>query len=333
MAKVKKILNDPANIVSEVLDGIVRLAGGDLARIANAQVLRRKMIPEGKVGLVIGGGAGHEPMYSAFVGAGLADASVSGAVFAAPPPDQILLATEAAHRGKGVLYVYGNYAGDNLNFDMAAELAADQGIETRTVRVTDDIATPDLGERRGIAGAFYQVKMAGYACATRDNLEDAARLVEHARDNLRSLGVSVRAGSLPETGEPTFELGEDEIEIGMGVHGERGVERRKLMSADALVEEMVQRLIADLPYRRGDEIAVLIDNLGATTWTELMIVNRRLRQLLDDAGIRVRRTDVGAWMTSQEMAGFSLSFLRLDEDLSEALAYPARSPAYSQGAD
>lgn len=331
MTRVKKILNDPADIVSEVLDGIVRLAEDDLVRVAGAQVLHRRRIPEGKVALVIGGGAGHEPMYSAFVGEGLADASVSGAVFAAPPPDQILLATRAAHRGAGVLYVYGNYAGDNMNFDMAAELAAEEGIETRTVRVADDIATADPAERRGIAGAFYQVKVAGFACATCRDLAEAARLVERCRDNLRSLGVAVRAGSLPETGEPTFELGEDEIEIGMGVHGERGVERRKLMPADDLVEEMVRRLLADLPFSRGDEIAVLIDNLGATTWTELMIVNRRMRQLLDDAGIRVRRTDVGAWMTSQEMAGFSLSFLRLDEELAAALAHPVRSPAYSQG--
>ncbi len=331
MTRVKKILNDPADIVSEVLDGIVRLAEDDLVRVAGARVLHRRRIPEGKVGLVVGGGAGHEPMYSAFVGEGLADASVSGAVFAAPPPDQILLATEAAHRGRGVLYVYGNYAGDNMNFDVAAELAAERGIETRTVRVADDIATADPAERRGIAGAFYQVKVAGFACATRDGLEDAARLVERCRDNLRSLGVAVRPGSLPETGEPTFELGENEIEIGMGVHGERGVERRELMPADELVEEMVRRLLADLPFSRGDEIAVLIDNLGATTWAELMIVNRRMRQLLDEAGIRVRRTDVGAWMTSQEMAGFSLTFLRLDEELAAALDHPVRAPGFAQG--
>ncbi len=328
MTKVKKIINAPERIVGEVLDGIVALSNGALLREGDANVLRRRDHRPGKVGLVIGGGSGHEPMYSAFVGPGLADASVAGEIFAAPSPDQIAVAARAADTGKGVLFVYGNYAGDVLNFDVASELLEAEGVACRTVVVADDVAIADPSARRGIAGAVYQVKIAGYACEHCATLDEAVALVERARTNIGTLGVALRPGSLPNTGVPTFEIGDDEIEVGMGLHGERGVSRQKLPPADRLVEDMVERICADLGLESGDRIAVLLNNLGATTFMELMIVNRKLRLLLLERGVVVGRLDVGAYFTSQEMAGFSLTFMRLDRELEAALAAPASSPGF-----
>ena len=313
-----------------MLDGLVAMSNGAIVREGEANVLRRAAKTEGKVGLVVGGGSGHEPMYSAFVGPGLADASVAGEIFAAPSPDQISVAARAADAGKGVLFVYGNYAGDVLNFDVASEMLAAEGIACRTVLVADDAAVADPSARRGIAGAVYQVKVAGYACERLPTLDEAAALVERAKTNIRTLGVAVRPGSLPGTGVATFEIGDDEIEVGMGVHGERGVLRQKLPPADRLVEDMVGRLIADLGLRAGERVAVLLNNLGATTFMELMIVNRKLHALLSEAGLVVARFDVGPYFTSQEMAGFSLSLMRLDAELEAALAAPASSPGFVQ---
>ncbi|MGC5626999.1 dihydroxyacetone kinase subunit DhaK [Georgenia sp. Z1344] len=331
MSKAKKIINDPEHLVDEVLDGLVLASHGSLTRAPGSRVLVRDSIEAGKVGLVVGGGSGHEPMYTAYVGQGLADASVAGNVFAAPAPQHVQEAIVAADQGKGVILLYGNYAGDVLNFDMGAELAEDDDdIATRTVLVNDDVATDDPDTRRGIGGAFYVVKIAGAACAEAGSLEEAEALIVKAQQATRTLGVAVRAGSLPETGEPTFELGDDEIEIGLGMHGEMGVERSAMMTADELTEKMVDKLIADLPYSSGDRVALLVNNLGATTLMELFVVNRKARELLEARGIEVVRTDVGSYFTSQEMAGFSLTLLRLDDDLERLLAAPCRSLPYSQ---
>jgi dihydroxyacetone kinase-like protein len=330
MSKVKKIINDPENIVAEVLEGAVLASHGKLRKVGDVPALIRSEIEDGKVALLIGGGSGHEPMYTFLVGPGLADASVAGNIFAAPAPHIVYEATKAADRGKGVLYVYGNYAGDIMNFDMGAELAAADGIETRTVLVTDDVSVANLADRRGIAGAFYMVKAAGAACTRAATLSEAEALVRKAQANIRSLGVAVRAGSLPETGEPTFELGDDEIEIGMGAHGEPGVQRRKLMTADDLTTEMMRLLLADLPFRRGDRVALLLNDLGATTEMELMIVNRKARSILGAEGIEVARTDIGPFLTSQEMAGFSITLMRLDAELESLLAAPCSSLPFSQ---
>ncbi|MEO0822766.1 MAG: dihydroxyacetone kinase subunit DhaK [Pseudomonadota bacterium] len=329
--KGKKIINDPERLVPEIIEGLVLAAGGSLAPVPGVNALMRTDMPDEKVGLLIGGGSGHEPMYTAFVGDGLADASVCGNIFAAPTPDIILEATKAVNRGRGVLYVYGNYAGDNMNFDIAAELAAAEGIETRTVRVMDDVAVARHEDRRGIAGAFYQVKVAGAVCREAATLAEAAAAVERARAGLRSVGVAVRAGALPETGEPTFELGDDEIEIGMGAHGEPGVERRaSLPSAEELGREMTRLVAEDLPYGSGDRVALLLNNLGASTMMELLIVNRTVRAALGEAGVEVARTDLGPYLTCQEMAGFSLTLMRLDAEIERWLAAPCASPAYSQ---
>jgi dihydroxyacetone kinase-like protein len=333
MNRPKKILNEPSRAVTELLDGLVLANNGRLDRLPGTDALVRSHIPDGKVALLIGGGSGHEPMFAGFIGENLADGAACGEVFAAPAPDLVLAATKAVHRGRGVLYVYGNYAGDNMNFDIGAELAADEGIAVRTVRVWDDVAgaPPErITDRRGIAGDFYVIKIAGGAAATLDSLDEVYRIAAKARDNTRSMGVAIAAGSIPETGALTFDLGPDEIEIGMGAHGEPGISRQKLTTADSITEQMMAAILPDLPFRTGDEVALLINNLGATTMMELLVVNRHVRQLLANAGIAVHRTDIGSYLTCQEMAGMSITLLRLDDELKRYLDMPAASFAYTR---
>jgi dihydroxyacetone kinase-like protein len=333
MSKPKKLLNDPADVVTEMLDGLVLAGDGRTMRLAGHQALVKTRIQDGKVALLIGGGSGHEPLFPGFVGDNLADGAPCGETFAAPAPDLILATIKAIHRGKGVLVMHGNYAGDNMNFDIATELAAEAGIPTRTVRVWDDVAAAPAertADRRGIAGDIYVIKVAGGAAAERTSLDDVYRIACKARDNVRSMGVALAAGSIPETGSRTFELPEDEIEIGMGGHGEPGVLRQKLTSADAIADQMMEMIVKDLPFRGGDEVALLLNNLGATTMMEMLIVNRRVRKILADAGIKVYRTDVGAYLTGQEMAGMSITMMRLDGELKHYLDLPVQSVGYSR---
>jgi dihydroxyacetone kinase-like protein len=285
------------------------------------------------VGLLIGGGSGHEPLFPAFIGDNLADGAACGHIFAAPTPNVILAATRALDQGQGVLYLYGNYSGDNMNFDIAAEMAAEEGIETRTVRVWDDVASapPErMGDRRGIAGDLFVIKVAGAVSAVCNNLDEVQRVVAQARDNTRSMGVSLAAGSIPETGEPTFELPEDEIEVGMGLHGEPGVSRQAMTAADPLVDQMMERIVADLPFQAGDEVCLLVNDLGSTTWMELLIVNRRVHAFLRERGIRVHDTVIGSYCTCQEMAGFSITLMRLDSELQGYYDMPCRSLGFTR---
>jgi dihydroxyacetone kinase-like protein len=334
MRRVKKIINNPKNVVPELLEGLVEASGGRIRPAGRIQALVKTDIPPDKVGLLIGGGSGHEPVFHGFIGERLADGAACGNIFAAPTPDIILETTKAVHRGRGVLYVYGNYAGDIMNFDIAAEMAADEGIEVKTVRIWDDVASapPEREQdRRGIAGDLFVVKIAGGAAATLDTLDEVYRVAAKARDHVRSMGVAVAAGSIPETGEPTFELPDDEIEIGMGLHGEPGVSRGKLLPADALVDKMMGKILPDLPFSQGDEVALLINDLGSTTMMELLIVNRRVRQVLRDNGIYVHDTVIGSYCTCQEMAGFSITLLQLDDELKRYYDLPARSPGFVKG--
>jgi dihydroxyacetone kinase-like protein len=329
----KKIINDPRNVVHELLEGLVKAYHGKIRKLDGVTALVKSNLPQGKVGLLIGGGSGHEPLFPGFIGENLADGAACGNVFAAPTPDVILEATRALDQGKGVLYLYGNYAGDNMNFDIATELAADEGIETRTVRVWDDVASAPLEritDRRGIAGDLLVIKIAGGISATADSLEEVFRVTAKARDSTRSMGVAVAAGSIPETGEPTFELGADEIEIGMGLHGEPGVSRQKLLPADALVDMMMDRILSDLPFQQGEQVCLLINNLGATTMMELLIANRRVRQVLTDRDVSVYDTIVGSFCTSQEMAGFSITLMKLDDELKNYYDVPASSFAFTR---
>ena len=333
MMPAKKIINHPRNVVPELLEGLVEAYHGKVMKLEGVAALVKFSLPEGKVGLLIGGGSGHEPLFHGFIGENLADGAACGNIFAAPTPDVILEATRALDQGYGVLYLYGNYAGDNMNFDIAAEMAADEGIQIRTIRVWDDVASapPErMDDRRGIAGDVFVIKIAGGISATTQDLEEVYRVTAKARDHTRSMGVAVSAGSIPETGEPTFELPDDEIEIGMGLHGEAGVSREKLLPADALVEKMMGRILTDLPFQRSDEVCLLINDLGATTMMELLIVNRQVRRILRDQGIAVYDTLMGRFCSSQEMAGFSITLMKLDDELKKYYDMPAQSFAFTK---
>jgi dihydroxyacetone kinase-like protein len=333
LANPKKVLNDPKKVVAEMIDGLVLANDGRVRKLPHHAAIVRTDLPDSKVALLIGGGSGHEPLFHGFVGRNMGDGAACGQVFAAPAPDIICEAAKAVHRGKGVLFLYGNYAGDNMNFDIASEMLQDDGIDVRTVRVTDDVAAapPErTHDRRGIAGDVYMIKITGGAASELDTLDEVERVARKAVANVRSIGVAVSAGSIPETGKLTFELADDEIEVGMGAHGEAGVARQKMKPADAIADELVQKILSDLPFKAGDEVALMINNLGATTMMEMLIVNRRIRQILEREGIKVHRSDVGTWLTVQEMAGFSVTLLRLDDELKHYLDLPAESLGYSR---
>lgn len=333
MKKAKKIINDPKNAVIELLEGLVEASNGHVVKLEGMTALVKKDIPKSKVGLLIGGGSGHEPLFPGFIGENMADGAACGHIFAAPTPDIILEATRALNSGRGVLYLYGNYAGDNMNFDIAAEMAQDEGIEVKTVRIWDDVASAPLDridDRRGIAGDLFVIKIGGGISAKSDQLEEVFRVTSKARDNTRSMGVALAAGSIPETGELTFELPDDEIEIGMGLHGEPGVSREKILAADPLVEKMMDRILADYPFKAGDEVCLLVNDLGSTTLMELLIVNRKIAQILREKKIRVHDTIVGSFCTCQEMAGFSITMMKLDEEIKKYYDMPANSLGFKK---
>ena len=333
MTKAKKILNDPKNVVFELIDGLVAASHGKIKKLEGIGAIVKAKLAEGKVGLLIGGGSGHEPLFGGFIGENMADGAACGQIFAAPSPDIILETTRALDQGNGVLYLYGNYAGDNMNFDIAAEMAAEESITARTVRVWDDVAsaTPDkMQDRRGIAGDLLVIKVAGGISTKVKDLAEVYRVTSKARDYTRSMGVALAAGSIPETGEPTFELPDDQIEIGMGLHGEPGVSRNKMLPADTLVDMMIERLTADLPFQSGDEVCLLINDLGGTTFMELLIVNRRAHQILAEKAIHIYDTILGSYCTCQEMLGFSISMMKLDEELKEYYDMPADSLGYKK---
>jgi dihydroxyacetone kinase len=326
---LKKLINDPFDVVDELLDGFT-LAHADLVRLGAPHVVARTTSVEGKVGVVVGGGSGHEPAFAGYVGPGLADAAALGNVFAAPSPDICLDAIRAASTGAGVLLVYGNYAGDVLNFDLAVADAANEGIECRTVRVTDDVASASRAERdrrRGIAGDVFVFKIAGASADRGDDLATVERLTRRANDACASIGVALSACEVPGSGRPTFDIGPDEIEIGMGIHGEPGIERGALQQADAVVALMFDAILADRAEngRSPGEVALLVNGLGATSYMDLYILCRAARTRLADAGFEVSRTFVGEYVTSLEMAGASLTVMDLDDELRGLLDAPARS--------
>ncbi len=330
---MKKVINDPQNVVLETLEGFVGMNKTRFRLIAGVTAVVQNELDPDKVGLLIGGGSGHEPLYLEYIGKGFADSVCQGNIFAAPSPDVILAGTKAVQRGQGVLYLYGNYAGDNLNFDMAVELADMEGIRVETVRVMDDVASapPErMDVRRGIAGAVLMIKIAGAACAAGLNLDEVKRLTVKARDNVRTMGVALAPGTIPGEEKAAFELPADEIEIGMGLHGEPGVRRGKIQPADKLVDQMLELIVKDLPFRAGDEVCVLINGFGSTTRMEQFIALRRVLQRMDEMGIAVYDSLVGNYATCQEMAGFSITLLRLDEELKKYYDWPAWCPAWNK---
>ncbi len=332
---LKKILNsDVENVVEQMLSGYVSAYKRYYKRIGEYNAIRYRGARKDKVALVIGGGSGHEPLFTGYCGAGLADAVASGNICASPNPELIYETAKAVDQGRGVLFVYGNYAGDNLNFDMAEELCAADGIRTAHVRVWDDCASAPkerITDRRGIAGDVFVIKVAGAACDAGLDFDEVLRLTEKARDNINTIGVATSPGTLPGNDKPTFELGDDEIEFGMGLHGEPGIERTKMKPADQLVDRMYAELKAEMGLKSGDEIAVLVNGLGATPLLELNIVYYDLHKHFAADGIKVYDAEVKTYCTCMEMGGFSITILRVDDELKPYLDAPCYSPFYAKG--
>jgi phosphoenolpyruvate---glycerone phosphotransferase subunit DhaK len=325
--QTKKIINDGAKAVDEMLAGILAAHPKHLRALEGSprSIIAKEGPRPGKVGLVIGGGSGHEPTFLGFVGKGLADAAAIGNVFASPPPDPILECAKAVNGGAGVLFMYGTYAGDIMNFDMAAELAQMENIEVRTVLSTDDVASAPRGERakrRGVAGNFFIFKAAGAACDRMLSFDECERIARKANDHTFTMGVALGPCSLPQTRKPNFDIGPDEMEIGMGIHGEPGVARGPLKTADEITDAMLERLLPEMSLSRGDKVAVLVNSLGSTPLMELYIMNRRLASRLADLGVDVEATWVGNYCTSLEMAGASITLHHLDGELQAMLAHP-----------
>lgn len=324
---VKKFINSPRDSVAEALEGAL-LAHTDYilpidenVRAIGARAPRRK----GKVGLVIGGGAGHEPCFLGYVGKGLADAAAVGNVFSSPPPDRILTCTRAASGGAGVLYIYGNYTGDVMNFDMAAEIASGEGIEVRTVLTTDDVASSpaeDRDSRRGTAGNIFVFKVAGAACDRMYDLDACERIARKANAATYTMGVGLEPCSLPETQRQSFRLGQEDMEVGIGIHGEPGISRVPLTSADAVADRMCDRLMKEAALGKSDRVALLVNSLGATPMMELFILNRRVRQRLAARDVHVSRSLVGHYCTSLDMVGVSVTIMKLDDELNDLLSHP-----------
>ncbi|NWF70798.1 MAG: dihydroxyacetone kinase subunit DhaK [Chloroflexi bacterium] len=327
-ARHKKLINQPENIVREMLEGFAR-AYPSIVRLTDAGlIVRAQPKGAGRVGLVIGNGSGHEPAMIGFVGAGLMDVNVPGEIFSAPGPERIVEGIRLAERGGGVLLCVSHHAGDRMNAEMALELCAAEGLSgVEMVLLYDDISSAPKGqeaERRGTAGLFFTWKMLGAYAETGASLPQCKALAEKVRDATRTLAVALTPGTNPISGQVMFALAEDEIEIGMGVHGEVGQGRQKLQDADATIDAMLPPILADLPFRAGDEALVFINNSGSMTQMELFILYRRVAQRLDAAGIGVYGAWIGAYATTQEMAGFALSLCRVDDELKRLWDAPAR---------
>jgi len=294
-------------------------------------VLVRANLPCDKVALVSGGGSGHEPSHAGFLGEGMLDGAVAGEVFTSPTPDQVFEAIKAVDQGEGVLLVIKNYTGDIMNFEMAGEMAEAEGIDVKQVVVNDDVAVENstyTTGRRGIAGTIFVHKVAGAAAEAGKSLDEVQSLANKVIDNVRSMGMSLTPCTIPAAGKPGFELEEDEMEVGLGIHGEPGTYKDEIKTADEIAEILVGKILDDIEYKSGDKAAVLINGLGGTPLMELYIVNRKVKELLDEKGIEVYKTIVGNFMTSLEMAGCSVSLLKLDDELIEYLDAKADTIAY-----
>lgn len=325
--KTKKLINSGADAVDEMLQGILAAHPRHLYAVEDMPraIIARNGPRKGKVGLVIGGGSGHEPIFLGFVGKGLADAAAIGNVFASPPPDPIIACAKAVDGGAGVLFMYGNYAGDVMNFDMAAEMLALDEIEVRTVLTTDDVASASADQRdrrRGVAGNVFIFKAAGAACDLLYSFDDVERAARHANARTYTMGVALSPCSLPQTLRPNFLIGEDEMEIGMGIHGEPGMAREPLRSADAVTDELMDNILREMKAAPGDRVAVLVNSLGSTPLMELYIMMRRVKSRLDDAGLVIHTSLVGNYCTSLEMAGASITVMDLDDELQRLIDHP-----------
>lgn len=330
---MKKIINNPDNVVDEMLDGMAASQPQYLKRLKGFDVLIRANKKAGKVALVSGGGSGHEPAHAGYVGRGMLDAAVAGPVFTSPTPDQIYEAVKAVDTGKGVLLIIKNYTGDVMNFEMAAEMADADGIKVDKVVTKDDVAVENstfTTGRRGIAGTIFVHKIAGAKAEEGASLDEVKKTAEKVIANERSMGMALAPCTVPAAGKPSFTLAEDEMEIGMGIHGEPGTHREKIHSADEITQQLVDKILAENIYKSGDEAAVLINGLGATPLMELYIVSKKVQEILQERGLKMVKTYVGNYMTSLEMAGCSITLLKLDAELKKLLLAPADTPAFVQ---
>lgn len=333
---MKKLINDPKSVVTESVQGFGQ-AHADLVTIKeDPTYITRKDAPvSGKVGLVSGGGSGHEPLHAGYVGLGMLDAAVPGAVFTSPTPDQILPATLAVNSGAGVVHIVKNYTGDVLNFETAAELAEAEGVSVRTVLVNDDVAVEDslyTAGRRGVGGTVLVEKIAGAAAERGDDLDAVAAIGERVNANVRTMGVALSACTVPHAGSPSFDLADDEIEIGIGIHGEPGRHRIPLENADGITDRLLEPVLADLKIGSGDKVLLFVNGMGGTPLSELYIVYRRAAKVLADKGATVERSLVGNYITALEMQGCSISVLRLDDELTGLWDAPVHTAALRWGA-
>lgn len=329
---MKKFINDAALVEDQMIQGMVKAYPKYLRKLDCGNVVVRAEKKEGKVALISGGGSGHEPAHGGFVGKGMLDCAVAGPVFTSPTPDQIYEGIRAIATEAGVLMIVKNYTGDVMNFEMAAEMAQMEGIDVKQVVTNDDVAVKDslytIG-RRGVAGTVFVHKIAGAKAEAGASLDAVQAVAQKVLDNVRTMGAAIAPCTVPAAGKPGFELGEDEMEVGIGIHGEPGTHREPMKTADEIVDMLLEQILGDLDYS-GSEVAVLVNGAGATPLMELYILNNHVADVLAAKGIRVYKTLVGEYMTSIEMQGFSLSLLRLDEELKALLDAPADTPAWKE---
>jgi dihydroxyacetone kinase-like protein len=329
---MKKFINDPYDVVDEMLEGFLDVHSKYVRKLDTARTLVRTDAPVAdKVGVVTGGGSGHKPAFIGFIGPGMLDAVAVGEIFTSPPPMACLEAAKAVDAGKGVLFLLGNYAGDVMNFQLAADMAMAEGIKVEQVIGTDDVGSgprQETNKRRGVVGAFLGWKVAGARAAAGGSLQECKAVVEKVNNNTRTLGVALSPCTLPAKGSPTFTLDEDEMEYAVGHHGEAGTAKIKMMSADEITEKMTLDVLEDLPFQSNDEVVVLINGLGGTPQMELYICYRKVKKMLDERNIKVGGSYVGEFFTGLEMAGFSVTLMKLDEELKQLLIAPADTPYY-----
>jgi dihydroxyacetone kinase-like protein len=332
---MKKLINAPDAVVDEALAGMVA-AHGDLLKVIEPNVVVRADAPrQGKVGVISGGGSGHEPMHGGFVGVGMLDAACPGAVFTSPVPDQMLAATKAVDGGAGVLHIVKNYTGDVMNFELAAELAQAEGIEVTSVVIADDVAVTDslyTAGRRGVGGTVLAEKIVGAAAEEGQGLAAVTALCQRVQDNVRSMGMALTSCTVPAAGKPTFEIDDDEMEIGIGIHGEPGRERRALAGADEITEALMGPVLDDLPFNSGDRVLAFVNGMGGTPLIELYVVYNKVAQMCRDRGVTIERNLIGSYITSLEMAGCSITLLKLDDEMTRFWDAPVHTPALRWGA-
>ena len=330
---MKKLINGVENIVDEMLDGMTAAYPQYVKRLEGFNVLVRACGATPKVALVSGGGSGHEPSHGGFVGRGMLDGAVAGEVFTSPTPDQVYEAVKAVNGGKGVLLIIKNYTGDVMNFEMAEEMSADDGIKVEHVIVADDVAVENstwTTGRRGIAGTVLVHKIAGACAESGAELSEVKRVAEKVIANVRSMGMAVNACTVPAAGKVSFELADDEIEIGIGIHGEPGTHREKISDVNNIADKLLEKIFAEGIYGEGDEVAVLVNGMGGTPLMELLVANKHVKSVIESRGLKVAKTLVGNYMTSLDMEGFSITLLKLDDELKKYLDAPADTPAFVQ---